>query len=396
MQKTEYLFVYNKKKGVLENESSFKNLLQTITSLSIEEDKLYFDSIEYKYDIHIYDINEKNQILFVFSLFFELDESKYDNINILSKFVRELVIKTDGRISILWDDISNYYSNKAYPLISKIENLLRKVITYFMISKFGSNWVEETIPKEIRSKEKETKYFINPLNATDFIQLSDFLFKPYANKEIDLLFKELKKSPECSNDKLFFEQFIPRSNWERYFNEFVGCENDHLQKQWKRLYELRCLVAHNNFISKTEYNEILNLVVELEKIFEEAVLVLNKIVIPEKDTQNILESVAKAKNELANQYFIAWNKIVDEVVGLYERKMGKSVPSDYKLKPIIEELVSNGYLSQEFLDVITPLGLTNRMFGNFENEFEDNFIVNQIKEIENFYEGYILFGLEFD
>ena len=91
--------------------------------------------------------------------------------------------------------------------------------------------------------------FINQNNGLlyrlDFIELSDFLFKEYPLKS-DL--SELKKYIKEKRDIPFSlaENFVPKSNWDRYFKDIVSVEGAHLKKQWEKLYELRCKIAQYN------------------------------------------------------------------------------------------------------------------------------------------------------
>ncbi|MFG3826309.1 hypothetical protein ACGI6H_34825, partial [Escherichia coli] len=65
-----------------------------------------------------------------------------------------------GSTQIIWDDISKYYSIQAYPLIHEIENLMRKLITKFMIHNVGLSWTKDSVPKEfseaLKKSEKNT------------------------------------------------------------------------------------------------------------------------------------------------------------------------------------------------------------------------------------------------
>lgn len=165
----------------------------------------------------------------------------------LTREIKRVIANGQGQIETLWDDVSLYYSQKAYPYIHKIENLMRKLITYFMLTKVGKDWVNTaspgTIKKQIDSRKKQN---IDVLFQVDFIHLGDLLFKSYTSKSIEELFDlaETQEDPEEFNIETVLE-FKPRSNWDRYFSEIVDCEAEYLNKRWKQLYELRCDIAHN-------------------------------------------------------------------------------------------------------------------------------------------------------
>ncbi|WP_446334608.1 hypothetical protein [Coleofasciculus sp. G1-WW12-02] len=166
-----------------------------------------------------------------------------------------------------------------------------------MITNVGVNWEKETLPKEVKSvietnKARDRKELNNFLYKVDFIHLSDFLFKPYHNQAIDELYNKIKKAkrPEdLSIDEL--NNFIPKSNWQRYFSDLVEYEDSQLQKKWEELYQLRCKVAHNNTITKDEFVKIEFLVRELKKKLQTAVDKLDKIEISEEEKETIAENV---------------------------------------------------------------------------------------------------------
>lgn len=78
---------------------------------------------------------------------------------------------------ILWDDISLYYSQQAYPIIYEIENLMRQLITKFMLINAGLRWEKERTPEDVRKSINDKNKEPTVLYNVDYIQLSNFLFK---------------------------------------------------------------------------------------------------------------------------------------------------------------------------------------------------------------------------
>ncbi|MFY7988870.1 MAG: hypothetical protein ACOVNP_08325 [Flavobacterium sp.] len=355
--------------------------------IEIKNNELIFDSLKFDYELITNEIIDKNQRLFKL----KISTKKSSNIETfleLLKIIRELTYKTEGKLSIIWDDISNYYSHLAYPEINKIENLLRKLITYFMISKFGFEWSDESTPIEVKNNIKNKRDKNNYLHDTDFIQLADFLFKPYSNKSTEIMFRELKKRVNLEGlDIEYFNQFIPKSNWERYFNEFVDCEDGFLSKNWTRLYELRCLIAHNSFISKSEFEELNEIVEILKDKIEKAIISIDKIIIPKNEKSAVLESVVKVKNELLEKYFSVWNEIYDEILNLYINKGFDK--SEKSLKEIVEELVENNILSQEFYNELLPLGLIRNKLNHIDENLTDSEILKATEDLQYFNFNYV-------
>ena len=207
-------------------------------------------------------------------VFFQLElgcsiEDDFEGLRELSKIIRKLSAKANGEVTILWDDLGIHYSVLAYPIISKLENLLRKLITKFMLTNIGNEWTKETLPAEVKSAvDKNKRPNSNLLHQVDFIHLAEFLFKPYQSKLSSDLYSKLNNAKSLEDLNIEdLKNYVPRSNWERYFKRVVACEDEFLSKRWSKLYELRCLIAHNNFINKQDFDEINKISIEIEQPF---------------------------------------------------------------------------------------------------------------------------------
>jgi len=155
------------------------------------------------------------------------------------------------------------------------------------------------------------------LHETDFIQLADCLFKPFPTKEVDFLYKQLEQAKRNSDLHLDnLREFIPKSNWARYFSSLVDCEDTFLRKRWTELYDLRCLVAHNNLMRKSDFDRIVTLISEIKPKLEKAIGNLDKVKVPEQEKENLAENiVANLSNPKIKftSYFLRiieylWNK----------------------------------------------------------------------------------------
>ncbi|WP_267402637.1 MULTISPECIES: HEPN domain-containing protein [unclassified Chryseobacterium] len=385
--KIEYLIVYKIQGNYLDNINGFKHLLMLNSLLTFKEnsEEILFNKKKFSFKINSHEIENKNQRLFKFTLY-----SKEDNIDefiILLKLIREGIYKSNGKISIIWDDISSYYSKLAYPQINKIENLLRKLITFFMVSKLGLEWTEESTPKEVKSNTRNSRDNNNYLHDTDFIQLADYLFKTYPEKNVEILFKEIKNNDDFKEkDFNYLEKFIPKSNWERYFNSFVDCEDGYLIKQWNRLYELRCLIAHNSFITKKEYEEINKIVLDLTEKFEKAILSIDEIIISSSDKALIYDNMVINQSILTNKYLDIWKKITEDIT-IYYRREGFKFVQDKTLKQIIDGLISLHVIGPEFYFKLSDLIVIKTNYVN-----SSQFVTQEIvQDLEEFYYSQICF-----
>ncbi|MBE0370994.1 hypothetical protein [Pseudoalteromonas aurantia] len=52
-------------------------------------------------------------------------------------------------INVLWDDIGRHYAYLAYPLINDVENVMRKLISKFMLINVGMDWSKKTMHPDL-------------------------------------------------------------------------------------------------------------------------------------------------------------------------------------------------------------------------------------------------------
>ncbi|WP_413174885.1 hypothetical protein [Anabaena azotica] len=72
------------------------------------------------------------------------------------------------KINTLWDDVGRIYAEKAYPLINEVENLMRKLISKFMLINVGMEWSKDTIHDELFKKIEDYEDEENSLLSIKF------------------------------------------------------------------------------------------------------------------------------------------------------------------------------------------------------------------------------------
>jgi len=189
----EYLITIpaNKNDFRYETVGAFKSYLKHKSSIRFSTNKLQFDDLEVEYIIQNGKVESSNDT------FFHLILSSHtcDSDNMIDEFsnllkIIELEINKIGKIQVLWNDISLYYSKLAYPLLYNVENLMRKLITKFMITKIGVSWTKDRMPNDVLLSIKSNEMDKTQLYNYDFIQLSNFLFsEQYPNHKENLIKK---------------------------------------------------------------------------------------------------------------------------------------------------------------------------------------------------------------
>jgi hypothetical protein len=242
---------------------------------------------------------------FRFSSSSEISQADCDALSTMLKAFRTNLRTLEAvRIETLWDDVSFRYCQLAYPIILNVENQMRRLITQFMLKNLGAKWIELSAPKEVRDqigKAKRTQDGADPLHNVDFDTLIDYLTKPYSSETPESMHKYIRVLNPASIveatehiDRL--KAMVPQSNWSRYFSQIVDCEDTLLRSKWEDLYEHRCKVAHNTYLSANEFQRVLELSGELDGIITSAIAKLGQVKVSDEDAAE-LETMATKLSE---------------------------------------------------------------------------------------------------
>ena len=222
---------------------------------------------------------------------------------------------------------------------------MRKVITYFMLTTVGKEWVNVASPEVVKKQidNKQTRY-IDALFQVDFIQLGDFLFKEYATSSIDQLYSLIEDQDgfETLTAEAILE-FKARSNWDRYFSDIVECDAAFLKKRWSQLYELRCDVAHNKLFGRADFDNVKRLVNEVQPFLERAFKSANRVDITSEDKEQIAESIVSSISSSFGDFIEAWKRFEARI----NLVLARSLPDDEAQMPVsksIKTLLADGVI----------------------------------------------------
>ena len=190
------------------------------------------------------------------------------------------------------------------------------------------------------------------MHQIDFKDLGDILFKTYQKGSVWELYDKIDGSENLEDlDLEDLRTYVPKSNWERYFSSIVACDDIFLKKRWEDLYDLRCMVAHNALVTKTEYENIEKLVQEVQEKLQKAIDNLDKIEVPEEDKEELAESVASNLNVLYGNFIQSWKLFevdLEKIVNYLGLDLGSAIglKSPYKT---IQLLHKNAVIDDEML-----------------------------------------------
>lgn len=382
--KVEYLAIVNSKEGFCNSISAFNNLIQSYSSIEIKAKGLVFDGVRFDYDVQQGEIQNNSHIFFHVRLGCQ---NKTEIIVFLSllKSIRTILAKAAERpVEVLWDDISSSLSSAAYPVIHEIENMMRKLITKFMLTKIGLGWTKEAVPREVSEsiKTKKNAAGNNYLFETDFIQLSDFLFKPYSTASSSKLMEKVRSAVSASEINIEeLKELVPTSNWERYFQPIVSCKSEYLQTRWAKLYELRCLVAHNNFIGNDDFENILKISGEVKEKLGEALSKLDSIYMSPEQKEEVAENIATTVNSTHAELISIWISIQQLLIetamnALHHEQARKLIKNKTSTRLIIDKLVEEDVISSELARELVKLQLSRDIIvHNVDAELNDSVLI---------------------
>jgi hypothetical protein len=347
-----------------------KRLIKKSDNFDIQDQKLvYENSASCLIEVRGGQVKGKEQRFFLVEIIFDGEEEQIDEFAKISRALRQVFVDAGGQIETLRNDISAFYAAKCYPLIHNLENLMRKLLNYFMVTQVGKEWHAEASPKDVKdaiSKSNRHEYG-DALYELDFIDLGDLLFKAYQSKPISSLYEVIgtaEKPEDLSVETL--KDFIPKSNWERYFSSVVECTDEYLKKRWDELYKLRCKVAHNAIVNKSDYEGIFSLTAEVADKLENAVANIGSIDVPDQDKELLAENLVSNANALSGEFIARWREfeqrlraftdeselqLIGRSGGGLKVTPGKSVPA------ILRGLLNDGEINEETYNL--AVNLTN-------------------------------------
>ena len=392
--KVEYQII-KRNDNFCKNENLFISLLETNKNYKIKRAStiLKYKDLNIVYDIKKYETKEKQEIMFIVCFSLE-DESQLEEFEKFDKSFSEFIAKfnNDFSLNTIWDDISKKYAEELYPKIFYIENLLRKIIYYFMGKNVGNTWTKKCFPKDVENSIKDVKNKNqaetdeNILYYADFIQLSYLLFIKYPNALIsqDKFIEKLKDKKY--NIYEMVSEYEYKSNWDRYFEPVVRKKN--LEDNLKKLYYYRNLVAHNRKIRQTDKKNAESLISKIKEVLDGCLRNINKINVPEEEKEN-LENISyqifyPSKYEIENNTLLTSalaSMKMDSNMNSALTSVTDSMKKYLEINPAITSVTDSMKKYLEINPAITSVTDTMKKYLEVNPITEKNYLINNGRTI---------------
>lgn len=381
MIKVEYLVLVDNENIKCSDVKTFNHLLQSDPDITISKSTLFFKKTSVAYEIKSGRVINTNKDYF--HILFSTSIDNIDEFILLQKSIKSLLHLINKAPQILYDGVSLHYSQLAYPLIFEIENLMRKLITKFMLTNIGVNWTQDRVPDDVKKSIKSENRDITYLHNVDFIQLKFFLFSESYLVHKDTLINKMKNAKDINELKLDeIKALIPTSNWEKYFSDKVHISKEKLSKKWDELYELRCKVAHNRIFTKGDFGNVEKLAIELKQVIIEAIENLDNIDISELEQEEVTEQVAGNFNYLYGDFIAIWRELEQLIIELADKKflpysstvLGKQRGRSFQKD--LMNLFKMGVINEQiFGEIMHSTNVRNQIVHNISNITEPEIII---------------------
>lgn len=386
--KVEYLVTIELKNSFCKTKKSFLNFLQSDSDISLSGKKAKYKGNDF--DIDVVEENTPSEKYKIFHLKLASSSDDLELFSAFLKVIRGLLnLASNNNIQTLWDDVSYSYSRKAYPIIHELENLMRKLITKFMLTNVGLGWSETAIPDELKKirRDKKQQGSNNYLYDADFIQLSTFLFDSYRTQDLDGLIRKIKNHDGDSIPIDDVKDFIPKSNWQRYFQKHVDCEESLLKSRWDKLYLIRCKVAHNNFFERNDFEMLMGMSSEIKPIIEGAISSLEKITVPEEEREELAENAAVSTNYRVGEFLLSWRTLEKRIGDLAVKAGIPKERSFLNIKSISRSLRERQLIGEAIYESIVNLSHVRNVIVHsqgFElNDYDLEYYIQNLKGVIN-------------
>ena len=307
-QVIEYLIQIDNKTAFFDNEDSLKRILGFSQKFTFEADTIKYENIVVDYKVKL-NKNGEERVFELKIIYKEEDvETQFQSCLDFRRELRATMeLLKEVQVFTFWDNLSFNQSRNAYPLIYEVENLMRKLITKFMVVNVGEQWTQSDLHEDIKKQARggiSAGEKIDVLYQLDFKYLADVLLKPNKAKikfeDIVKVYQKIAKAKDSSElDINELKSIVILSNWQKYFSTMIQYDGNKLKNHWERLYELRCIVAHNKFLTDDDYQEIITLTEGLKAKLQDAIEKLDDVEVSEEDKEDIIENV---NDDIFNQF----------------------------------------------------------------------------------------------
>lgn len=267
MLKIRFVACFDYEQAICKSIRELVKLVKVNSSFNFKSDRLIFhkgdDSIEVAVQINCSIVDSSNEIVFTIGIDLEDGFDQFRTLSIMREEFDKMLKRVHPescQLILTRDDVASSFGKKAYPLIQEVENGMRDVISRFLLTKVGSSYFRTYNHKDIvnkKVKESISNRVYDPVYNLDFIDIISLLTKKFATINEHGVERTLKCKIKSSDEKIkILEDYVKKSNYERFFSEIIGENEKKIVDAWKELYSYRNSVAHNRGLTRSQYRNV--------------------------------------------------------------------------------------------------------------------------------------------
>ncbi len=256
---------------------------------------------------------------------------------------------------ISYDAVSEYYCNKVYTNLNKLERNLRKLLFNIYIVNLGLDYYQKTISTELQDKaktviqakgdkeKKETERLQKFFYSLEFNDIQNLLFTPrWTSIEEEAKRKFLadnKNLAKLSDEDLrkAFLMFTPKSDWERFFNgKFVGLN---VQEVIESIRKQRNNIAHCKFFYKSDYTLCNKSINDLNKAIVAAIKITEEKDFISKNVERVNTSLATSFDSMSKTIEPFLQSVIPQLQNIIIPQLLE------KIREVMNPINTNGYFS---------------------------------------------------
>lgn len=317
--------------------------------------------------IYTYEIEIKNIMYEVIFTIYNITHYSYLNIRVSGKTTNQVIsaleyvqdrivgsdIERDYVMITSYDSVSEYYCNKAYPKLNKLERNLRKLLFNTYTINFGEEYVQKTVSPDLQKKIKgviqakgnEEKKRIERLKkffySMEFSDIQSLLFtkkwtKIEEESEAEFLSKH-ENLTELSDEDLrnAFYTFSPKSDWERLFADKI--DNSEIENMIETIRSNRNDIAHCKFFYKEQYNAFNKAATDLNHLIIKAIQLTE-----EKDFANKQgEAFSTVLTKIVDTWAQYQKNVIDNIISTIQPCLSVMNEVEKSINIKIDKILSN-------------------------------------------------------
>ena len=230
-------------------------------------------------------------------------------------------IEEDYISIVSYDAISEYYCNKLYPKLNRLERNLRKLLFNIYVLNFGKEYFQATTTKEMQDKakkiiqargkveKKETQYVKQYFYSLEYADIQQLLFAPRWTKideENKKIFLNTHKDLSTFSDeelRAIINNISPKSDWERFFEEKF--QDVDIEGDIEAVRIIRNNVAHCKFLTKEQYISCSKTISILNKALNKAITITEEKDFADKNAEywkKVMSDISSRIHELVAKF----------------------------------------------------------------------------------------------